>query len=166
MEPEEGSIIQIYYEPDVTDQINIIFWIARNKPSVSLVYSGIKNMYGSQSTVTAHTWKLPLGSPFTNYKEHADKYINAYLKQDASFPENHFLTLHMFQDDIYYPPSLYGRFREIINLKPYYAEALKKCPTDCYPVEIAYLTRGWFVFVKKAAYNSRNIMLSDIIFYT
>ena len=163
--PEKDSKVHVYYDLDVDDCININFWISPDKPSVSLVYNGKKKMFNPQSTIEAHSWELSMGAPFTNYKEYADKYINAFLGKERSFFEDSFLTLHMFQEDIYFPPYLYGHFRKRVNLKPYYLETLSKCPSDCYPVEIGYLTRGWFVWVKKEAWNSGKVTLNDISAY-
>ena len=168
MRPENSEACKVYVfiQPDINNRININFWVSNKPPSVSLVYDGIKKMSNPQSVIEAHTWELNLGAPFTYYKEHADKYINSFIEQKKNFPDNNFLTLHMFQEDIYYPPYLYGHFREMVNLKPYYTEALKKCPEDYHPVEIGYLTRGWFVWVKKTAWNTGSVTLNDILFYT
>ena len=165
MKPEDHSKVYVFYELDVDGYVNINFWISPQPPSVSLVYDGKKKMTNPQSVIEAHTWELSLGAPFANYKEHADKYINAFLEKERSFPDNSFPTLHMFQEDIYFPPYLYGHFRKRVNLKPYYLEALSKCPNNCYPVEIGYLARGWFVWVKKEAWNRGKITLSDVLFY-
>jgi hypothetical protein len=160
---DENTIIHVYYEPD-DDQINIIFWISRDKPLVSLGYTGIRKICNAQSQIVkTHTWELSRGTPYTNYKEHADKYINAYLQQDKFCPDDNFLILHMFQNE-YYSSVLYGRFQEIRNVGPFYTDAFKKCPVDYYPVEIRYPTTGWFVWVKKTAWSNGKVTLDDIIF--
>lgn len=165
MKLEQGSKAHVFYEVDIDDCININFWISPQPPSVSLIYDGKKKMYGSQSTIEAHSWELSLGAPLANYKEHADKYINVFLQKEKVFPANSFLALHMFQKDIYYPPFLYGRFRKKVGLEQNYIEALSHCPNDYYPVEIGYLTRGWFVWVKKEAWNTGKITLNNILFH-
>jgi len=44
-----------------------------------------------------------------------------------------------------------------------YEENLSKCSEYYYPVEIAYISRGWFVFVKKDAWNKGKCALMILL---
>lgn len=162
-QPDLGSTIHVRFNMgERVDDVIIALWLSTTPPRCEMTYDGTKPLKGP-GDLQAQTWKLSMGTCFTDYDTNAPRWISKFLQHESTFPSNTFLILQIFRTDMYHTPSLYGYFRPITDdLLPHYTTILQTCPPDCYPIEIRYLTRGWWVWIRKTDWDQKSVR--DLIF--
>lgn len=144
------------------DTLFIVFYLSPHNPVCTFKYIGpIKYPHISGKDIDGYAWQISFEECFMNYFDHIQTYISLFVQRTHVWTPNHLLVLNIDQQK--QNTTLHCVWSPITYLSEFYTTSFKKCPSDCYPIELRVWNRGSFYWIKKTAFDSGMVTKTDII---